>query len=68
MEVTKHGIFSRCIVPRPEAQPPAFCIFEYIYFARPDSVFEGDMLHNSSACLNAFNKFVLKAMFCLVFI
>ena len=29
------------MAPRPNKVPPAFCIFEYVYFARPDSVFEG---------------------------
>jgi amidophosphoribosyltransferase len=44
LEITKNGIFSRCIVPRPDSHPQAFCIFEYIYFARPDTVFEGQMV------------------------
>ncbi|XP_054160713.1 amidophosphoribosyltransferase-like [Oppia nitens] len=33
------------IVPRPEAAPPAFCIFEYVYFARPDSMMEGQTVY-----------------------
>ncbi|BFZ14466.1 hypothetical protein BsWGS_17505 [Bradybaena similaris] len=44
VEITRNGIFSRCIVPRPDAHPQAFCIFEYIYFARPDTMFEGQMV------------------------
>lgn len=28
------------------AKPPAFCIFEYVYFARADSYLEGQMVHS----------------------
>ncbi|KAL1432839.1 hypothetical protein MTO96_013039 [Rhipicephalus appendiculatus] len=45
VEITKHGPKSVCIVPRPYTAPPAFCIFEYVYFARPDSIFEGQMVY-----------------------
>ncbi|CAN7941202.1 unnamed protein product [Ixodes pacificus] len=46
VEITKHGPKSICVVPRPYAAPPAFCIFEYVYFARPDSIFEGQMVYS----------------------
>jgi len=41
VQISKHGVKSLSIVPRPEGDVPAFCIFEYVYFARPDSIFEG---------------------------
>ncbi|KAK2811562.1 hypothetical protein Q5P01_000193 [Channa striata] len=45
VQISKHGIKSLSVVPRPEGDLPAFCIFEYVYFARPDSIFEGQMVY-----------------------
>lgn len=41
VELSRTGIKSVYIAPRPNNKPPATCIFEYVYFARPDSVMEG---------------------------
>lgn len=45
VQISRHGVQSLSIVPRPEGDPAAFCIFEYVYFARPDSIFEGQMVY-----------------------
>lgn len=49
VELTKNGIRTIDIVERPNGKLPAFCIFEYVYFARPNSIFEGQEVYTVRA-------------------
>ncbi|KAF2072009.1 hypothetical protein CYY_006672 [Polysphondylium violaceum] len=44
VHINEKGISS--FIGRAPSSNPSFCVFEYVYFSRPDSVMEGQLIHS----------------------
>ncbi len=44
IRIDANGLRSERIAPKKQSRP-AYCVFEHVYFARPDSVVNGDLVH-----------------------